>query len=628
MAKRILIVDEDETSARELQSALELRHYQVERSASGEDALEMLKDTSFDLAIIDVELPRMSGLGVCERLRQAKPENMPHIILTSAFLRGAEEIRTIKGDTGARAFLPKPVELPQLHDLLIEALKLPAGSHTSEKLEGEISDDLLPKLLRRLSIINATGLLQVEREKVKKIIYIEGGYPIFVRSNLVKECLGQMLLRDNKIDKESFEKSLQMQKESKRLQGTILIELGLMTPHELTEALSWQISEKLLEVFSWKDGKYTFTPGRKFREGTTSIQQSPAALILQGIHRYWTRPQTREFLRPYQSQYLRQVENPLYRFQDIGLDRRGTDLLRECRGEKTLAKILQQNPLSATESEKTLAALLLSGMIEARQVAAPMDMDEPDLDGQKPSSSKLREQLLEDYSRMMQLDYFSLFDAPRDVSPEAIRKSYYQMAKHYHPDQLQGQGLSMDIHDKIKELFQYITKAYETLVDDKARAEYIDSLASGAPTRMDINKVMQAETAFQKGLVLLKANEFGRAAEMLDQAAKLSPEEPEYLTYSAWAQFKNDQSNADVREHCLQKLSYSRKINPKLDKTYLYQGYIYKQIGDAEKAQRHFEMALHCNPECNEAIRELRLQQMRQKKDGIGGVFGKMFGKS
>jgi len=621
--KRILIIDEDEASSRELQCALELQHYDVLHAASGEEGLETLHNEAVDLAIVDIELPRMSGLGVCEKLRQQRPERLRGIVLTSAFFRGAEEIRSIKADTGARAFLPKPIELPQLIDHIREALSQPPQVGGSEKIEGRLDELAFPKLLRRLSILGTTGLLQLEHGKVRKILYIENGYPIFARSNLVKECLGQMLLKEGRLTQEQFDESLQRIQKSKRLHGTVLIEMGLISPQDLHEALSRQIAEKLLEIFSWTDGYYAFTPGRRFKEGTTSIKQSPASLILEGVQRCWSVRQVRDFLHPYRRQYLRQVDNPLYRFQDMGLNRRGRDLLRECRGECTLEQLLQKFPLSQAEAEKMLASLLLAGMIEPRQVATPMAMDEPGLDGQRPSSLRLREQLLEDYSRMMQLDYFELFGVPQDCSTEAIRKSYYQMAKHYHPDQLLGQGLSTDVQDKVKELFQRITKAYEVLTDADARSHYVEELTSGPRPGVDVSKVLQAETAFQKGLVLLKANDFRKAAELLEQAAKLSPEEPEYLTYCAWAQFKSRPDDEIIRDNSSKMLSYSRKLNPKLDKTYLYLGSIYKQAGDHEKAQRQFEMALQCNPHCTEALRELRLQEMRQKKES--GFFTKLF---
>ena len=48
-------------------------------------------------------------------------------------------------------------------------------------------------------------------------------------------------------------------------------------------------------------------------------------------------------------------------------------------------------------------------------------------------------------------------------------------------------------------------------------------------------------------------------------------------------------------------------LNPKLDKSYLFLGYIHKATGRADKAEKQFEKAIQCNPDCTEALRELRL---------------------
>ena len=48
-------------------------------------------------------------------------------------------------------------------------------------------------------------------------------------------------------------------------------------------------------------------------------------------------------------------------------------------------------------------------------------------------------------------------------------------------------------------------------------------------------------------------------------------------------------------------------LNPKMDKGYLFLGYIHKATGRPDRAERQFEKAIQCNPDCTEALRELRL---------------------
>ena len=68
----------------------------------------------------------------------------------------------------------------------------------------------------------------------------------------------------------------------------------------------------------------------------TRIKLSPAALIMQGIERYWTNERLDDFLYPYRGDYIKQATDPKYRFQDIELNKRGTALFKSCLGVRTL----------------------------------------------------------------------------------------------------------------------------------------------------------------------------------------------------------------------------------------------------------------------------------------------------
>ena len=69
------------------------------------------------------------------------------------------------------------------------------------------------------------------------------------------------------------------------------------------------------------------------------------------------------------------------------------------------------------------------------------------------------------------------------------------------------------------------------------------------------------------------------------------------------------------------------ELSPKLSLAHLYLGYLSKDEGNEKEAQRRFERAILCNPNCTEALRELRLMGMRKGKAGKEkkGLFGKMF---
>jgi len=62
-----------------------------------------------------------------------------------------------------------------------------------------------------------------------------------------------------------------------------------------------------------------------------------------------------------------------------------------------------------------------------------------------------------------------------------------------------------------------------------------------------------------------------------------------------------------VAEAAMDELERAIRLNPKVDKSYLFLGYIFKASGRPDKAEPQFERAIQCNPDCTEALRELRL---------------------
>lgn len=107
---RILIVD-DEPSMREgLSDNLIFEGYKTELAANGIQALEKINNQSFDLVVLDVMMPEMSGFDVCKQIRQ-DGNQVPVILLTAK----GEEIDKVLGlELGADDYITKPFSLREL----------------------------------------------------------------------------------------------------------------------------------------------------------------------------------------------------------------------------------------------------------------------------------------------------------------------------------------------------------------------------------------------------------------------------------------------------------------------------------------------------------------------------------
>lgn len=630
MNKNILIIDDDRDLRDFLQQALSAAGFQVETTDRGAIGLRKLLTEEYQLVLIDINMPEISGPNICRALRKHdNTRDLPVVMITATF-HSPEQIAEAKNDYGADDFLLKPFTGPDLQKLL-ERVFLP-DEETEENAAPKIqplSDYTIPLQLQQFYREKVTGLLHLQQGDAKKIIYIREGYPIFTRSNVLSECLGRMLVKEGVITQVDCDESVERSKESGRLQGTVLIEMGLLTPQEVQTALIRQVTDKLLSTFAWRSGTYQFVPCDDFKKNVTQIKLTPAALIMQGINRHWTTQQLDDFLYPFGEDYLKQASNPQYRFQDIELSKRGEAIFKHCLGVKTLEHILHQHPLARREVQKVLAALMISEMLERSAVPEPGVVD--DMSGDTEAEiidEKLRRKILDDYKRIMDSDYFEALGLGRECAPGDVRKAYYRLAKEYHPDRFLGSGLSSEMSSKINEMFQYITQAYTILSNPDTSSGYLDELVNGPRKSIDINQVIEAETSYQEGRALLKVRRFSAAAKLLKRAIELSPEESEYMTYFAWALFKTAPEKLDVQNQAMEILLASREINPSFDLTHLYLGQVYQSQDKERQAEKSFEMAVQANPDCTEALRELRLMNLRREREPQSkGLFRKFMKK-
>lgn len=107
---RVLIVEDDPVLADGLTRSLELSGYAVDCVHDGLKADQMLKSQTYDLAILDLGLPQMSGLEVLKQLRQ-RGSGVPVLILTA---RDSVQDRVRGLDVGADDYIAKPFDLAEL----------------------------------------------------------------------------------------------------------------------------------------------------------------------------------------------------------------------------------------------------------------------------------------------------------------------------------------------------------------------------------------------------------------------------------------------------------------------------------------------------------------------------------
>ena len=135
----------------------------------------------------------------------------------------------------------------------VEALREEFASY-----EGSFSDLTFAKMLSRLHRARSTGKLQLTRGERNKAIFFENGEIILVDSNVEDELLGNFLINRHIITPTQLSDGLARLNEWGGRLGDALVATGAIPAHEIFRLLAEQMSEKLLEIFTWQEGAYAF----------------------------------------------------------------------------------------------------------------------------------------------------------------------------------------------------------------------------------------------------------------------------------------------------------------------------------------------------------------------------------
>ena len=142
-AGRILVVDDDSQIRRVMRATLAARSYQVGDVRTGEEALRRLRSETYDVVLLDMNMPGMNGLETCRAMRTGQSGSDLAIIMLT--VRNTEQDKIEALDAGADDYVTKPFSMPELLARIRAALRrAPASSESAPQritLEGDIDID-------------------------------------------------------------------------------------------------------------------------------------------------------------------------------------------------------------------------------------------------------------------------------------------------------------------------------------------------------------------------------------------------------------------------------------------------------------------------------------------------------
>ncbi len=173
-AIRILAVDDEPVNLQVLKNYLAVEHFDLVTAASGEEALGLIEEQHFDLVLLDVMMPKVSGFEVCRALREKYPKESLPVLFLTAKNQSADVVTGLS--LGANDFLTKPVA----------------------------KDELLARLRPHLDLLETHRHLEdLVAEKMSEIKVLEGILPICSGCKKIRDDVGNWAPLETYIDSHS-----------------------------------------------------------------------------------------------------------------------------------------------------------------------------------------------------------------------------------------------------------------------------------------------------------------------------------------------------------------------------------------------------------------------------------------
>jgi CheY-like chemotaxis protein/tetratricopeptide (TPR) repeat protein len=510
---------------------------------------------------------------------------------------------------------------------------------------GSFATTPFPALLRRIADERASGGLvctmppprqadpralrgTVDKEPVTKVVYFRSGVPVHVRSNLLDECLGQLLLRKKRIGVATLEESIRKMRERGGLQGQILVEMGALAPLELGELLAEQVRQKLFDLFGWRRGEFRFAANMETPRDGIAIEMALPDMVFEGVCAAMPATLLLDIMTPRLDLFV--VPDPvrLARFARVrvakdlravleGLD--GTtplrDVLRAGSRPGAIAQLLYALECLGAVSYETaaqprrvmLAPLSLEQPLE-REPAAPSDADDAAWDD--VTNERVRERG----------DAISAPPRPAIVPSAPVvhgRPTTSEVAA------MPSVSLSalVEVQSRSDEIGAAVTGPQRPQALQAARslaaeapspvpADQTPALQGpAAPAARDdraldvhVDRMFEAERCFRRGNRCLARGEHRDALSAFERAVELCPDEGEFVAYLGWARYCVDPASGRGTEAALRDLERARALAPDLHLTHLLHARVLDHSGRSAAALEAYREVLALEPAMDEAL--------------------------
>ncbi len=489
------------------------------------------------------------------------------------------------------------------------------------------------------------GHITLQREAIRKRIYFVVGRPVYVRSNLRDETLGQMLIRAGALTKEQHRQVLTTMEERDLQYGVAVVRLEFLTDREVIRQLAYQTRAKLESCLPWHAGQWEYAEDVTVASTVPRYTVDPVDLVFKGLARRLVLEEALpeitadaeryklsllrrgEALRPrfavyHGAQVLEAIERgdslaDILRKVELGAAVEQIHVLLECGMAR---KVRRKHPSAAypvtTEDVRSLESLAAmdtgpqrpavvippgAGIYDEDDEDGPPDTDEVVAVGAGAAAESQR-LIGITYLSMHGRSYYDVLDVSQDSPMEVIEVAYRVKLKQFDMQRFRDTDLGSE-HEYLQEIQERLETAFNVLSDPEQRQEHDRQLRTHRDSS-ETRSPRLAERAYDTGEYLAAQGRHEEASKAFEEARE-HDSQPEYRAMEAWAMFKAAGETPEAAREMLATVLELVDSAPDIATIRVVAAWLSRATGELDEAISHYQEAIVRDPTMRQAFDEM-----------------------
>jgi len=462
---------------------------------------------------------------------------------------------------------------------------------------------------------------------------------VWAESDIEAESLGRQMMAGGVVGPDVLEKAQETRHSTGKKLGEILLEMGAISPHELSEALTQNIRQQIINCFEYREASFSFVDLEKIPADRMLVRLETVDLVIDGIAGHFEnfRPLIENSITGMTRTIPLEVsKTEARRYRLAGDEQR---IFNQAMSGTFVSEIIYQY----REPEKVfrilytmqcLGLVAISGSTSIPVSGTSADSIEHVVrkatDQQKLSG--LKEAFHEEYRRLMRSDYFDLLGVSEEESPRSTNDAYRKVLGKFSPDGEYSDlfGRSKRMRMMGQKLRSRIERAYETIIDPDRRKKYVKRISvaqyhegksrmptSPAPSGQSLSEMVPIESpgadaasqeqggreSFSQGMGFLNELDYVLASKAFARALEDNPQNGRYYLYLGLSLFLTDSDAYGKR--ALACLDRALQIDRDMVEAHLFRTVFNKLRGSRKDRIEGYRMLLKNDPENRFAAREI-----------------------